>query len=347
MAKNTYYKDLKENQLARFNEYKNDMPYFAHDFLDEKRRTRQPATALAYAYDLMVFFEYLKDNNPDLKNCKIKDIPLSAVDSLDFRDINEYQDFLENSANFHNNTRAINRKMSALRGFYSYGCSHEILASNATDGASKRIDPKRNDITARLDNQEVQKLMSTVKNSDLPGRMAACAENTKLRDTAIITLFLGTGMRVSELVSLNISDFSFDNLELTVTRKGGKSMTLYYNEDVRDALISYIELERPETEEDALFLSNRRTRITVRSVERLVKKYASRISSKNISPHRLRKTYGTGLYEASGDIKLVADVLGHTSISVTSKHYIDQSERNRRFAGSVKLYQEDESPGRD
>ena len=121
-------------------------------------------------------------------------------------------------------------------------------------------------------------------------------------------------------------------------------MTLYFNEEVRDALQDYIQAERPEVpeEEDALFLSNRKKRMCVKSVENIVKKYSEDISDKTIRPHRLRKTYGTALYQAVGDIKLVADTLGHKDISTTNRSYTDQSDANRRIAGNMKLYSEKE-----
>lgn len=348
MSKNQYYEDLKESQILKIKELKSQLPAYTHDFIDDKRRTRQPSTALAYTYDLMTFFRYLKEMNPSLKNTEIRDIPLELIQQLDFRDINEYQDYLElnKGTNYHKNeTRAINRRLSALRGFYRYGCSHGILEKDATAGTSQRIDKKKDATTARLDVNEVLAVMDKVRNSDLQNpRAQAHAKHYKLRDTAILTLFLGTGIRVSELVSLNMGDFNFENQSFRVTRKGGKEMTLYFNEEVRDALQDYIQAERPEVpeEEDALFLSNRKKRMCVKSVENIVKKYSEDISDKTIRPHRLRKTYGTALYQAVGDIKLVADTLGHKDISTTNRSYTDQSDANRRIAGNMKLYSEKE-----
>ena len=139
MSKNQYYEDLKESQILKIKELKSQLPAYTHDFIDDKRRTRQPSTALAYTYDLMTFFRYLKEMNPSVKNTEIRDIPLELIQQLDFRDINEYQDYLElnKGTNYHKNeTRAINRRLSALRGFYRYGCSHGILEKDATAGFS-------------------------------------------------------------------------------------------------------------------------------------------------------------------------------------------------------------------
>ena len=161
---------------------------------------------------------------------------------------------------------------------------------------------------------------------------------TAKRDFAILSLFLGTGIRVSECVGLNISDIDLENNAFMVTRKGGNQVVLYFPPEVADALAEYI-TERTQTEtvegqEDALFLSLQRKRITQRAVQNLVKKYASVAAplKNKISPHKLRSTYATNLYNETGDIYLVADVLGHTSVDTTRKHYADMTDARRRMA---------------
>ena len=166
----------------------------------------------------------------------------------------------------------------------------------------------------------------------------------KVRDTAIITLFLGTGIRVSELVGIDIDDLDFTINGFIVTRKGGNQTILYFPESVAEALKSYLnermQIEAVEGHENALFLSLQRRRITQRAVENLVKKYASVAAplKKKISPHKLRSTFGTSLYQETGDIYLVADVLGHSDVNTTRKHYAAMSDmRKREAAKSVFL----------
>ena len=148
---------------------------------------------------------------------------------------------------------------------------------------------------------------------------------TKVRDLALLTLLLGTGIRVSECGGLNIEDVDFDNLGIKIRRKGGYEDIVYFGEEVEEALQSYLE-ERSHVvpvsgHENALFLSIQNRRITVRAVENLVKKYTSLVTSlKKITPHKLRSTYGTTLYQETGDIYLVADVLGHKDVNTTRKH---------------------------
>jgi site-specific recombinase XerD len=162
-------------------------------------------------------------------------------------------------------------------------------------------------------------------------------KKTKLRDVALMTLLLGTGIRVSECVGLNLSDVNFDTGGIKIRRKGGYEAIVYFGDEVETALLDYLE-EREhmipaEGHEDALFLSLQNRRMAVRSVENLVKKYASRVTTiKKITPHKLRSTYGTNLYQESGDIYLVADVLGHKDVNTTRKHYAAQDEEHRRKA---------------
>ncbi len=159
----------------------------------------------------------------------------------------------------------------------------------------------------------------------------------------MLTLLLGTGIRVSECVGLDIQDLDFDTNGMRILRKGGSEVILYFGDEVREALLDYLDerelITAKEGSEDALFLSMQRSRISVRAVENLVKKYSRTVTTlKNITPHKLRSTYGTQLYKETGDIYLVADVLGHKDVNTTRKHYAAiEDERRRKAAGKVKL----------
>ena len=163
---------------------------------------------------------------------------------------------------------------------------------------------------------------------------------TSKRDYAILSLFLGTGIRVSECVGLDVEDIDFKNYGITVTRKGGNQMTVYFGQEVADALEKYLEVRKGITplagHEHALFYSIQNRRIGVQAVENLVKKYARQITTtKKITPHKLRSTYGTALYQETGDIYLVADVLGHKDVNTTKKHYAALDENRRRMAATA------------
>jgi integrase/recombinase XerC len=168
---------------------------------------------------------------------------------------------------------------------------------------------------------------------------------TKIRDLAIFTLFLTTGIRISELCALDVSDFDFKNNAFKVLRKGGNEVLLYFGEETKAALERYIEERKVSAsfnQDSPMFLSLQDTRMSVRALQELVKKYARlAVPLKNISPHKLRSTYGTMLYEETGDIYLVADVLGHKDVNTTRKHYAAIDEARRKSASGIVKFREE------
>ena len=241
----------------------------------------------------------------------------------------------------------IKRKMSALRSLFNYLYKNQVIDNNAAIQVEM---PKLHDkAIVRLDIDEVSKFLDVVEYGpqNMSDRKKKFHENNKIRDLAIMTLLLGTGMRVSELVGIDLRDLDFENGRVKVTRKGGYEAYIYFGEEVTEALEKYVD-ERELIKdikpghEDALFLSSRKSRITVRSIEIMVKEYSSYITTvKKITPHKLRSTYGTALYQETGDIYLVADVLGHKDVNTTRKHYaaLDE-ERKLRARDIVKLRKE-------
>ena len=196
----------------------------------------------------------------------------------------------------------------------------------------------------RLDIDEVAMMIDEAeKGEGLSDRQKAYHEKTKVRDVALLSLLLGTGIRVSECVGLNISDVDFKNNGILIHRKGGKEVTIYFSDEVKEALQNYCDervlILEESGHEGAFFLSMQNKRMSVRSVENLVKKYAKIISPlKKITPHKLRSTYGTNLYKETGDIYLVADVLGHSDVNTTKKHYAAiEDDRRRSARNAVKL----------
>ena len=194
----------------------------------------------------------------------------------------------------------------------------------------------------RLDSDETASLLDYIEHAgdSLSGQKKAYWEKTKLRDLALVTLLLGTGIRVSECVGLDIGDVDFKNNGIKVVRKGGNEMVVYFGDEVEKALRDYLEERLGITpvagNENALFLSTQRKRIGVQAVENLVKKYAREITTtKKITPHKLRSTYGTSLYQETNDIYLVADVLGHKDVNTTKKHYAAMDDARRRSAASA------------
>lgn len=349
MAEKTYHEQERNKCILELRQLQTELPKFLKDYFRGIEYTTAPRTQIGYAIDLKTFFEYIKETNSIYRNVDIHDIDLSILTKLNAQDIEEYLDYLKlytkDGHEYSNDERAIKRKLSALRSMYNYFHKNRIIKENpVTQVDLPRIHKKQ---IIRLDNDEVDDLLNVVETGEyLTKKQAECHGKLKVRDLAILTLLLGTGIRVSECVGINLDDVDYVNDRIKIVRKGGYESFVYYSEEVRQALLDYME-ERDETEpleghENALFLSSQRRRITVRSIELLVKKYASTITGKHITPHKLRSTYGTNLYKETGDIYLVADVLGHSDVNTTRKHYAElEEDRKKKFKDAVTLRHKD------
>ena len=342
--KRDFYQQREISCIDRTDEIVTGLPYFVKDFFVGIEQRTTPLTRLNYAYDLRVFFDFLikkvfRGRKPD-------SIDIEEISQLSSSDI-EY--FLSYLSHYEINGKievctenGKSRKLSTLRSFFKYLFNKNMIPSNI---ASKVAMPKIHEkeiIRLESDDKkdEIGDLLYVVESGNgLSKRQVAYHNATKLRDTAIITLFLGTGIRISELVGLNVDDFDFKTNSFVVTRKGGNRSVLYFNSEVASALSEYIlkrnsDIERSgNQEENAMFLSLQNKRISTRQVQELVKKYAKIISPlKKITPHKLRSTYGTNLYRQTKDIYVVANCLGHTDVNTTKKHYAAITEDVRKNA---------------
>ena len=350
MAKDikTYYEQTYIDNTLRLREILQTLPPFAKDYFRAVEPTTSAKTRISYAYDIRVFFNFLIDSNPIYRDYETNQFTLNDLERVEPTDIEEYLDYLKvyqsDDKQITNGEKGLARKFSALRSFYRYYHRHQMIEKNPTVLVDM---PKLHDkAIIRLDTDEVAMLLDYVEScgQSLTGQKKVYYEKTRTRDLAILTLLLGTGIRVSECVGLDINDVDFKNDGIKVTRKGGNEMVIYFGEEVRNALENYLETDRAATtplpdHENALFLSTQRKRIGVQAVENMVKKYARQVTpNKKITPHKLRSTYGTSLYKETGDIYLVADVLGHKDVNTTKKHYAALDEDRRRLAATaVKL----------
>lgn len=335
-----YHENVDTKYELKLRELMKKLPSFTTQFFIDLETHSAARTRVAYAYDLITFFDYLKNNNPALKDVEIRQIPISILDQLHPMDIEEYLFYLKvykkDDVVHTNDERGIKRKLATLRSFYKYYFKNELIDSNP---AIKVDMPKIHDKTiVRLDADEVAILLDEVESGEnLSKKEQAFHGRTKTRDLALLTLMLGTGIRVSECVGLDLDDMDLKNNGIKIHRKGGAEVVVYFGEEVRDAMIHYLEerkgISALSGHENALFLSLQNRRISVRAVENLVKKYAGLVTNlKKITPHKLRSTYGTSLYKETGDIYLVADVLGHKDVNTTRKHYAALEEDRRRKA---------------
>lgn len=351
MAKPISYREQEKiENTIKLRDFLQELPPYVKEFFRAKEPTTSDKTRLSYAYDLRVFFRFLKENNPTLKNLQISEISMEHLEALKPVDFEEFQEYLKayksTDERLETNSRiGIARKLSCLRSFFDYLCKRELLSTNPV----RLIDMPRikEKAIVQLDPDEVASLLDYIENygNELTGVQLYHYNKQKYRDIAIITLLLGTGVRVSECVGLNISDVDFKNNGIRVMRKGGNEMVVYFGSEVEYAIKDYLEITRNgitpvSGHEDALFLSGQRKRISVDAVEKLVKKYCSAVSVKTITPHKLRSTYGTALYRETGDIYLVADVLGHSDVNTTKRHYARLSDARRREASKAVILRE-------
>ena len=342
-----YYTTRNITDIDKISELLNDLPPFCEDYFMGIEMRTSSQTRLKYAYDLRIFFDFLCKRK--YRNCEPQDLTLKHLEDVDHRDIEYFLSYLShyrfNGKQLSCDERAKARKLSAVRALFKYFFNSGLID---VDNSAKVPTPKlHSKEIVRLNSDEVSDLIAiTETGSGLSKHAVGYHNKTRVRDTAIITLFLGTGIRISELVGLDNNSFDFDENSFLVTRKGGNQAILFFSDEVKYALQEYIAEKSNDpkvpSDEPAFFLSMQYKRINVRSVEILVKKYSKLVSPlKKITPHKLRSTYGTRLYNETKDIYIVADVLGHRDVNTTKKHYAAISEENRRqVAEKVKLRQE-------
>ncbi|MCL2847754.1 MAG: tyrosine-type recombinase/integrase [Firmicutes bacterium] len=357
-----FHIDRNEKSELRLRGLIDELPRFCIEFFVGVAMRTSSLTRLNYAFDLRIFFDFMANTL-----CKGK-IAVSDITILDLKDLTVFD--IERFLMYLNNytfdgkksscgAAAKERKLSTLRSFFKYYYKRDKLPENIT--AKVDLPKVHNKPITRLEIDEVVKIINGADGADgLTKHQKAYHSITKKRDVAILMLMLGTGIRISECVGLNRSDIDFEANAFRVIRKGGETSILYFNYEVRDALMDYLEWLAVQEglvagdngeinkktefgikikDNEALFLSMQGNRISVRALQDLVKKYASYAAPlKKISPHKLRSTFGTNLYRETGDIYVVADILGHKDINTTKKHYAAMSDDIRRAsANKVRL----------
>ena len=343
---NKFREETDAKRIIQIREITRELPQSCSDFIRSIAVTTSTLTRLAYAIDLRTFFQFLQSERVAFSDMKLSLMTDQDLEKLTRNDLTAYTEYLtfyyKNESSvpnkaYVNHELSIKRKLCSVRSFYDYLFKNQRISSNITELVPlPKIHEKP---IIRLSLEEMERILELAQSGDkMTKTQQRYQKITAKRDYALLSLFLGTGIRVSECVGMNISDVDFENNAFVVTRKGGNQVVLYFPPEVADALADYLE-ERNNVEtlpgsEDALFLSLQRRRITQRAVQNLVKKYASVAAplKQKISPHKLRSTFATNLYNETGDIYLVADVLGHSSVDTTRKHYADMTDARRRMA---------------
>jgi site-specific recombinase XerD len=340
----TYFRqrDFKNGQKTR--EILSKLPVFCDEFFIGIENQTTPLTRMNYAQDLKTFFYFLTSEIIDFRGKRPNELTLQDISKITATHLELYLDFLSgyyiDGKFFTNSNTSKGRKLAVIRSMLGYFYKKSELPENVS---AKIATPKiREKEITRLEVDEVVKLLNSTDNpvNIFSKNMLAFNHETHRRDLAIFSLMLGTGIRVSECVGLNIDDIDFKTNGFRITRKGGAQTVLYFSDEVALALQDYLEErlvnKKVAPDEKALFLSLQNKRMCVRSIEKLVKKYAKVLFPlKHITPHKLRSTFGTNLYRETGDIYLVADVLGHKDVNTTRKHYAAISEDSRRNVAKI------------
>lgn len=333
----SYHKEMENKDIDTINELCVTLPKYIGKYLRSIQYTTTSKTRLEYTKDILHFFEYIFSCYSEKPLKTLKDIDFEVLNWLDkdfFEDYFDYVKKYEKDGKIYSNAKpSVKRKLSALRNLFNYLYNNELIQSNhITKIKIPKLDEKE---IVHLDSDETQDFLDVIEyGTSLTKKELEYHDKLKERDTAIAYLMLSTGIRVSECVGLNMNDVDFKKFRIRVIRKGGDEAYVYFSDEAAEHLLEYYEKRKRmhplEEHKDALFLSSRRKRISVRSVETLVKKYAEKsVPLKKITPHSLRRTYGTALYEATSDIYLVAENLGHRDINTTKKHYSNISNAHK------------------
>lgn len=348
------YSDHRAKELLLLTrEVLKELPEVSSEFIRAIEFTTQPLTRYAYACDLKLFCEYLVAEIPKFADRQIALLEPEDFEKVTPRDLRTYLEYLgfyiKNGSEHSNAEAGKTRKLATLRSFYEYMFKSELIHTDV----SRLVEmPKKHEKPIlRMEIDEVARMLDVVETGEMmTERQKRYNDSVRARDLAILTIFLGTGIRVSELVGLDLDDLDFALNSFIVTRKGGNQAILYFPEEVASVLQAYLAHRREMTplpgHENALFLSMQNKRISVRAVQVMVKKYALQVAplKKRLSPHKLRSTFGTNLYHETGDIYLVADVLGHSDVNTTRRHYAAMSDDRRRMAAKkIKLREDPDS----
>ncbi len=330
---------IRDNELIdRCISVQNKLPNFMKDYFIYLKGSVAVTTRLAYLEDIHFFCEYLVETNELTDATNVADITLEDFNDIKARDLNlflgdycgrYYKENGKNTILYENNNRALARKKSSISTLFKFLYRNEQIDSNITDGLNPIKLPKpQPDAIKRLEIDEVAKMLDAVDTGlGLTDKEKVYWEKTRLRDKAILALFVTYGLRLNELRELNISSFNFSRGEFMIYRKRGKEVLMPINNTCETVVKEYIENERPNSEllseeyRDALFLSLQNKRITAKAIRSLVKKYTS-ISmdtsrDKGYSPHKLRATAATSLIQNGFSIYDVQNLLDHDNVTTT------------------------------
>ena len=353
---------LRDNNLIeRCIKVENKLPKFMKDYFIYLKGSVAVSTRVAYLEDIYFFCSYLVESKEITKAEKINDISLEEFNEIKARDVNlflgdycsrYYKQNDKNTLVFENNNRALARKKSTLSTLFKFLYRNEQLQNNITDGFNPIKLPKpQPDAIKRLEIDEVAKMLEAVETGfGLTEKEKVYWRKTKLRDKAILALFVTYGLRLNELRELNISSFNFSRGEFKIFRKRGKEVLMPINQTCEMVVRDYIFNERPQSEmlseeyKDTLFLSLQNKRMDPKAIRQLVKKYTSismETSRDNgYSPHKLRATAATSLIQSGFSIYDVQNLLDHDNVTTTQLYAAHKKNVKRDIVNNFEWLEE-------
>ncbi|MCL7749454.1 tyrosine recombinase XerS [Halalkalibacter alkaliphilus] len=330
-----------QQHFQKLNTLLDQLPWYVSEYINHKQRKLSAASLLNYAHDYKIFFNWLK--NEGLHTGEMKNIPLELLESLTSQQVEGFLGFLQYQLN--NKEITVNRKLSALKSLFNY-------LQNIAETRELKPYLQRN-VMAKIEFNEIKESMETIANK-MEGKILMGDEyekfrqfiasdygllnknNKKLynfhllnreRDTAIVSLILGSGLRLSEVVNLNIDDIDYSKYTARVIRKGNKEQFVFFSKLAMDDLQDYLKIRekryKVEKSNKALFVAapmgpkGKPRRLTARSIEKLIEKYATAFGKPSLSVHKLRHSFATRYHTEINDVPKLRRQLGHSSIQTT------------------------------
>lgn len=326
-----------------------ELPLFFEDFALYLKNSVAASTRVAYLNDIIIFLHYLIEHHRSFRiYSKIEEIELQVFQTLKAKDINEYIGnycamYEKNDVLITNESRSLARKRSTLSVLFKYMFVHEQMPLNLVDGFNPIKLPKvQPDAIKKLEVDEIPKLLHLIETGEgLTESEKKFWRKTRLRDQAMIVMFITYGLRISELQQLDMNSINFERAEFTIYRKRGKESKMPLNQSVASTLMQYINHERGESHDvdDPLFLSLQKKRLTIRAIRDIVKKYTSKIiGGTGYSPHKLRATAASTMIEFGFSIYDVQNILDHENVTTTQLYSAHKKNAKLDVISKFEIY---------
>ncbi|WZL71417.1 tyrosine-type recombinase/integrase [Clostridiaceae bacterium 35-E11] len=358
----------KENEIIeKCMEIESNLPNFMKDFFIYLKNGVALSTRFAYLQDISFFCKYLVTDTNLTTADNTKDISIDDFNHIKARDVNRFlgdycaRYVIEKNDNItvmENHNRSLARKKSSLAVLFKFLYRDELILENITDGFNPiRLPKPQPDAIKKLEIDEVAIMLDIVEHGHgLTDKELMYWDKTKLRDKAILVLFITYGLRLKELQQLNISSFNFGRGDFKIYRKRGKEVNMPLNKSVEKVIMDYIQLERvqddtlSEEHKDALFLSLQKTRMTEKAIRQLVKKYTSlalgTTKENGYSPHKLRATAATSLIQNGFSIYDVQNLLDHDNVTTTQLYAAHKKNVKREIVHRFEWLDDYDKKGR-